>query len=141
MISQSLTAVVLPAGAGPGGSLRASIYLAPRLSGAHLLSEFPDWLRWTALVHQHGLSFELWCGGATATVAADTTHLQPDVWDAIFSHDSLVDEYPAPDFAERLIVSYPSRAAADFVHYAYIRAATTTGPELAGRCSRKYSAI
>ena len=44
MISQSLTAVVLPAGAGPGGSLRASIYLAPRLSGAHLLSEFPDWL-------------------------------------------------------------------------------------------------
>ena len=63
MISQSLTAVVLPAGAGPGGSLRASIYLAPRLSGAHLLSEFPDWLHWTALVHQHGLRGRLGISG------------------------------------------------------------------------------
>jgi YD repeat-containing protein len=133
MISQSLVAVVLPAGVGPGGSLRANIYLTPRLSGAQRLSDFPDWLHWTAHVRQHGLSFTLSCGSATTTVTADTTQLRPDVWDAIFGHDSLVNEYPASDFIQRLIVSYPSRDAADFVRYAYLRAATLADRELTGR--------
>jgi hypothetical protein len=133
MISQSLIAVVLPAGTGPGGSLRASIYLTPRLSGAQVLSDFPDWLGWTGLVRQHGMKFVLSCGGATATVAADTTQLRPDVWDAIFGHDSLVSDYSMPDFTQRLIVSYPSRGAADFLRYAYLSAATATNPDVDGR--------
>ena len=128
MISQSLVAVVLPAGTGPGGSLRASIYLSPRLSGAERLSDFTDWLHWTSLVRQHGMNFVLSSGGQTATVAADTTPLRPDVWDAIFGHDSLVSDYSAPDFGQRLIVSYPSRQAADFIRYAYLVAASSTNP-------------
>ena len=64
MISQSIAAVVLPAGRGPGGTLRANVYLAPRLSGAQRLSHFPDWLDWTALVRQHGLRFTLASGSA-----------------------------------------------------------------------------
>lgn len=137
MISQSLIAVVLPAGTGPGGSVRANVYLTPRLSGAQLLSDFPDWLGWTGLVRQHGMKFVLSCGGQTATVAADTTQLRPDVWDAIFGHDSLVSDYSMPDFTQRLIVSYPSRDAADFLRYAYLSAATVTNPDVAGRLFRQ----
>jgi hypothetical protein len=133
MISQSLIAVVLPAGVEPDGSLRASIYLTPRLSGAQRLSDFPDWMDWTSLVRQHGLGFVLSCGGGTVTVAADTTQLRPDVWQAIFGHDSLVSDYSMPDFGQRLVVSYPSRDAADFVQYAYLRAATVTDPAEAER--------
>jgi hypothetical protein len=133
MISQSLSAVILPAGTGPGGMLQASIYLTPRLSGAQRLSDFPDWLGWTGLVRQHGMSFALSCGGATVTVAADTTPLRPDAWNAIFGHDSLVSDYSMPDFSQRLLVSYPSREAAEFIRYAYLSAATATNPAANGR--------
>src|ERR1051326_8391078 len=127
MISQSLVATVLPAGVTAQGTLRVNVYLSPRLSGAQLLSDFPDWLHWTTLVHQHGLSVTLSCGGATVTVPADTGPLRPDVWDAIFGHDSLVNPYPAPNFSQRLLVSYPSRTAADLVRYTYLVAATGGG--------------
>lgn len=133
MISQSIVAVVLPAGRGPGGTLRANVYLAPRLSGAQRLSQFPDWLDWTALVRQHGLRFTLASGTRSATVAADITGLRPDVWTAIFKQDSLVDEYSAPDFTQRLIVSYPSRQVHDLVRFAYQSAAGAADSTQAGR--------
>lgn len=129
MISESLTAVALPAGLsqpGPGsaGRPRASIYLTPRLSGAHLLSAFPDWLDWTRLVRRHGITFTLACAGSSTTVAADLAPLRPDIWQAIFRHDSLVEEYQAPDFTRRLLVSYPARDAQEFVRSAYQLAST-----------------
>jgi hypothetical protein len=132
MISQSLVVAVLPAGVTARGRLRANIHLSPRLSGGQRLSDFPDWLHWTTLVHRHGLSVTLSCGGATATVPAGTGALRPDVWDAIFGHDSLVSPYPATDFGQRLIVSYPSRAAADLVTFTYLLAATAAGPREGG---------
>ena len=129
MISQSIVAVVLPAGRTTNGALRANIYLTPRLSGAHLLSDFPDWLNWTQLVHQHGLRFTLTSAGSTATVAVDQAALRPDMWQAVFRHDSIVDEYPVTDFDQRLVVSYPSRDAHDFLQYAYRFVASTTRNE------------
>jgi hypothetical protein len=119
MSHHAVTAVVLPAAAGPGAR-RANIYLSPRLSGAHLLSAFPDWLTWTTRVHQHGLRFELACGAKTAVVTADPGPLRPDLWEAIFAHDALVEEYPAEsDFSKRLVVSYPTRDTEAFVGWAY----------------------
>jgi hypothetical protein len=132
MIRQSIVAVVLPAGLASGANLRANVYLTPRLSGAHLLSAFPDWLDWTSLVQRHGLRFTFSCGGRTATLAADTSALRPDIWQAVFGHDSIVDEYPAPDFDRRLLVSYPSRDAHDFLRYAYQFATTTSGRDRDG---------
>src|SRR5215472_10712339 len=124
MITQTLVAVVLPAGPGPGGRTRANIYLTPRLSGAHLLSSFPDWLGWTRLASQHGISFTLSDTTASTTVAASVAPLRPDIWEAIFRHDALVDEYQAPDFTKRLLVSYPYRDAHDFLRSTYQFAST-----------------
>ena len=127
MIEQSIVAVVLPAGT-DGGRPWANVYLTPRLSGAHLLSAFPDWLDWTGLVQQHGLSFSFSGAGHNATVAVDTSLLRPQFWSAVFGHDAIVDKYPAPDFDKRLLVSYPSRTAHDFLRYAYQFAITAWPP-------------
>lgn len=132
MTTQTLLAVVCPAGMGPGGRQRVNIYLTPRLSGANLLSDFPDWLDWAHLVKQHGLKFTLTCAGQTTTVDADTAPLRPDIWGAVFSHDALVQEYQAPDFNKRLIVSYPYRDAHDFVRGVYMTASTVP-PAVAAR--------
>jgi hypothetical protein len=127
MANQMLTVVVLPAGLNVDGTLRANIYLTPRLSGATLLSSFPDWLNWPNLIQQHGLTFELRCGAGTATMAADRSVLRPDIWREIFTPRTLVDDYPQPDFDQRLLVSYPVRDAAAYVKYAYQLAASSSG--------------
>src|SRR5579864_273819 len=109
MASQTLTAVVLPAGPAPGGGLRANIYLSPRLSGAVQLASFPDWLTWPDLIQRHGLTFELRCGANTASVAADRAPLRPDIWREIFLPETRVASYPQPRYSQRLLVSYPAR--------------------------------
>ena len=122
MASQTLTAVVLPAGIAPSGALRANIYLAPRLSGAPELSSFPDWLEWPALVRGNGLSFRLECGSNTATVPVAPGPLRPDIWRTIFTPETLVGPYPQPGYSQRLLVSYPARDAFAFVKQAYLTA-------------------
>jgi hypothetical protein len=129
MADQTITVVVLPAGPAAGGKLSANIYLSPRLSGAALLSAFPDWLAWPELIQQHGLTFDVECDGRTATVAADRAALRPDVWREIFSADTMVAEYPQPDYDKRLIVSYPVRDAFAFLQYAYQSAATASADD------------
>jgi hypothetical protein len=129
MADQTLTVVVLPAGPAAGGKLRANIYLSPRLSGATLLSAFPDWLAWPELIQRHGLTFEVECGGSTATVAADRQALRPDVWRSIFTPHTTVGQYPQPDYDQRLIVSYPVRDAFAFVQYAYQYAAASSSAD------------
>lgn len=145
MAKQALTVVVLPAGRAANGQLRANIYLSPRLSGAELLSSFPDWLAWPDLIRQHGLTFEVECQGSTAAVAADRGTLRPDIWREIFSVHTMVADYPQPDYDQRLLVSYPVRDALAFLQYAYQFAAAGCSesplnellPELAFRDGRK----
>jgi hypothetical protein len=132
MIAQSISAVVLPAGLGASGRPRANVYLSPRLSGAHLLTDFPDWRNWTQLVHDHGLRVDLAAGGNTASVQIDMSALRPDMWEAIFADDSLVEEYARERFDDRVVVSYPSRDAHEYLRFAYQRAATTD-PGVASR--------
>lgn len=125
MASQILTAVALPAGTAPSGRLRVNIYLAPRLSGAPRLSDFPDWLAWPELVRKHGLSVTLRGGaGSSSTVPVATGPLRPDIWHAIFTPDATITPYPQPDYSKRLLVSYPASDAHAFVKQTYQTAAT-----------------
>jgi hypothetical protein len=121
MASQTLNFVVLPNGISKQGKLQLSIYLSPRLAGAAKLSNFPDILHWTQQVKAHGLEFKLTDGTKTTTVSAGkgSTTLRPDIWEAIFKADALVQPFTIPDFDKRVIVSYPSRDAMAFTKYAY----------------------
>jgi len=121
----ALSAVAVPAGVTPTGQLRVNVYLSPRLSGAATLAGFPDWLDWPGLIQRHGLSVTLQCGGSTATVPAATGRLRPDIWQAIFTPETIVQAYPSPQYSQRLLVSYPVQDALTFVKYAYQQAATT----------------
>lgn len=120
----TLSAVALPAGIAPTGQLRVNVYLSPRLSGAATLQEFPDWLDWPGLINDHGLSVGLQCGANTATVPAETGPLRPDIWQAIFTPETIVNPYPQPQFSRRLLVSYPAQDVLTFLTSTYQRAAT-----------------
>jgi len=119
MASQTFIFVALPHGLNPQGRPFLSVYLAPRLDQGSTLAEFPDMLQWPKLVQQHGLSFNLTCGGTASTVAANTSVLRPDIWDSIFTSSTYVEPPVAPDFYRRLIVSYPTRSVLSYVKYAY----------------------
>lgn len=123
-MTATLILVVLPHGRTPSGRLRAGIHVSPRLSGHPLLSGFPDWLHWTDQVRRHGLGFTLSANGHSRRVDVDPTTLRPDVWDAVFRHDSRVDAFPTPDYDQRLVVSYPTRLAHDYLRWAYRTMAT-----------------
>jgi hypothetical protein len=120
----ALSAVALPAGIAPTGHLRVNVYLSPRLSGAATLQEFRDWLDWPGLIKDHGLAVSLQCGANTATVPAGTGPLRPDIWQAIFSPETIVNPYPRPQYSQRLLVSYPAQDVLTFLTSTYQRAAT-----------------
>jgi hypothetical protein len=127
MATQSVLFVVLPNGLDAKGAPQASIYLSPRLGGAHTLADFPDFLDWTDLVQRKGLTFELARGAAKATVAVARNALRPDLWRELFTPHTFVAPYPKPDFDRRLVVSYPVATAHDFLRWAYQSAALSTG--------------
>src|SRR5215467_5714410 len=119
MAKQTLIFVVLPNGLTANNKLRASLYLTPRLEQGATLAAFPDILHWTALVHKHGLKFEVSSGGKKVTVSANQAILRPDIWQAIFTSKTFVEAYNVPDFQSRLIASYPVRDATTYCKYAY----------------------
>jgi hypothetical protein len=121
--AQTLLFVALPNGA-PGDKPRISVYLAPRLSGAPILADFPDMLDWTDLIVRHGLKFTFAIGGATHEVQVDRAPLRPDLWKDIFKPPTHVADFPRPDFDKRLVISYPARTAHDFLLWGYGVAAT-----------------
>ena len=126
MASTTLTAIALPAGTATGGRLRVNVYLAPRLAGAPLLSDFPDWLTWPELVREHGLSVTLTGSGGPVTVPVSQGPLRPDIWRAVFPPDAAVTPYPQPGYGKRLLVSYPASDAHTFIKQAYQSAARAT---------------
>jgi hypothetical protein len=119
MASQNLIFVLLPNGVTPEEKLRVSAYLTPRLEGGATLASFPDLLAWTQRVQENGLNFELRCVGKTQTVAAQQGLLRPDIWQTIFKPNTYVEPYTVPDYAQRLIATYPSRDAALFLKGTY----------------------
>jgi hypothetical protein len=118
---------VLPNELGPSGAQRASLYVSPRLSAAPILADFPDLLDWPDLIERHGLKFTLKCGAKKTTVTAGQSQLRPDLWREIFKPQTHVAAYPRPDYDKRLVVSYPTKVALDYLQWAYQVAATSRG--------------
>ena len=107
--THALNVVALPAGVRAAGEgLAVSVVLSPRLGGAELLDDFPDWRRWTAAVADHGLAITLRLGRSRMTLEADVAALRPDLWDGVFSEGARVGTYELGDWDERLVVSYPA---------------------------------
>ncbi len=118
MASQTLIFAALPNGLGAKGTLKLSLYLTPRLDSGATLADFPDILNWPQQIVARGLKFQITCGAKNVTVAADTSVLRPDIWEAIFTPTTFVEAYAFTDYTKQLIVSYPSRQALSYLKYA-----------------------
>jgi hypothetical protein len=119
MPSQTLVFIALPNGFAAPGRVGLSLYLTPRLDDGATLDKFPDLLNWTSLIKDKGLAFSLACGTKTTTVAVDGSHLNPQLWSAIFKPDTFVAPYEVSGVANRLIVSYPVRDCLSCLKYLY----------------------
>ena len=117
--AQTLLFVALPNGLRGSSRLGVSIFMAPRLSGAAVLSDFPDLLDWTDLIHRHGLKLTLTSGGASQEVAVGQAGLRPDLWKEVFKPATFVERIRRSDLDQRLLVSYPHRTAHDFLRWGY----------------------
>src|SRR6185503_7712148 len=103
--------------------LPVSVFVTPRLGGARRLDAFPDWLAWTARLRDDGLRLTFTADGRTLEAAIDRTPLRPDLWAALFSEETLVDDYVFDDYTDRTVISYPAREAMLVVKSIYQRAA------------------
>jgi len=92
-------------------TLPVSVLVSPRLAGARTLGSFPDWLRWTDRLKTDGFEVTFKAGNRKHTVPIDTEPLQPALWEAIFDRDTHVDDFVFADYTDRLVLSYPNRAA------------------------------
>jgi hypothetical protein len=119
MATQTLIFVLLPNGLTAQKRLRASVYLTPRLDNGGTLADFPDVLKWPALIKAHGLQFQVTCGAQSVTVPVDTSVLRPEAWAEIFTPQTFVEAYQIPPLDQRLVVSYPVRDALSYAKYAY----------------------
>ena len=133
--SQALNAIAVPAGPADGGrSVLVSVVLSPRLAGAPLLSDFPDWQDWTRRVRDGGLRVGLTVAGSSIAAEADVTALRPELWESIFGAGAQVAAYPVPGAEPPLIVSYPALATAAALARFYGGHALRGGDEVPGCC-------
>lgn len=120
MPNEIISVVTIPNGyTADKTSLRLSLYIAPRLSGAPTLDSFPDWLNWPKTLSTGTLNVTLACGNNQTTVTVDTAPLREDVWTSIFNKDTFVDAFQRFDYNDRLIVSYPVAEALSSVKNLY----------------------
>ncbi|MBP6016522.1 MAG: hypothetical protein KA586_07360 [Candidatus Promineofilum sp.] len=105
------------------GPLPVSVTVSPRLRGANVLGAFPDWLKWTALLKDGGLTLTIACGGASHEAAIDTEVLQPQLWAQLFDEETWVESYEYKDYTGRGIITYPVRDALSAIKTVYQEAA------------------
>lgn len=128
MAQQTILFTVMPRGVQVNpGALRVSVLVAPRLSGAEKLGEFPDWLNWTSILKEKGLRLTFRCGTRTTTLAADTAPLRPELWKEMFNEGTFVRPYTFDDYTGRAIFSYPTRLALSTIKAAYQEAGLALG--------------
>jgi hypothetical protein len=117
--------------------LQISVHVAPELSGGATgtLTDFAHFQNWpqTLLGSGQQIHLEFSDGGSTTTrtvqVAIDTTALNPNLWQALFSPAGSI-EYAPRDSAEPYtttpVVSYPSGQVASFLQSTYTNLATSS---------------
>lgn len=105
------------------GPSPVSVIVSPRLSGDKRLGSFPDWLKWTHMLRERGLTLTIRCGANTHRAAIDPEVLQPKLWDQLFNEDTFVRPFEYPDYAERGMLSYSVRETLSAIKTVYQEAA------------------
>ena len=107
-----------------------SVYVSPRLFGdanPSVLNDFPDWLQWTRLLQDPGMSLTFGCAGQQLTVPIPTEGLQPKLWEALFKPTTLVRSHAMDDYSNHQVISSSTRGALSLLKGLYQKA----GVELA----------
>ncbi len=119
------------------GTLPISVFVTPRLTGDPTLGAYPDWRHWTQRLQQSGLTLQLAANGATQTLTIDQTKLQPALWEALFTDDTLVNPYTFDDYSGRGFITFSMRRSLSALKAIYqnagIALALPSGPEQASR--------
>ena len=108
-------------------TLPVSVFVSPQLTGARTLGAFPDWMNWTQLLKDNGFQISVDVNGHSIDAAIDTRPLRPDLWAALFSAETLVDNYEFSDYSDRTVISYAVRDAMLAVQAVYQQAAKELG--------------
>ncbi|MCC7451536.1 MAG: hypothetical protein IT324_29270 [Anaerolineae bacterium] len=123
MSEQTILYTTLPKGITvTGDALPVSVLVSPRLAGAPVLGDFPDFLNWTQNLKDYGLTLTFTCNGRTYRAMINPDPLQPELWQALFNEGTRVDSYTFDDYSDRLIISYPVRQALMAIKGMYQRA-------------------
>ncbi|HEY0172951.1 MAG TPA: hypothetical protein VGB98_18170 [Pyrinomonadaceae bacterium] len=121
----------LPNGRAADGALRLSVYISPRLwsDDANIqklkLSQFPDFLDWTARVTAAAANWTVEFDGVpplNATV--ESAPPRDELWTALFRNDTDVLPYRFEDYRGSNVETFPSDRIHDFLRGVYVRAAT-----------------
>jgi hypothetical protein len=135
MLKQTIVWTALPRGADdplvPGGSVRLSVFVAPRLWNDQpiakmKLSQFPDFLDWPDVIRNS--TFEVvFEGGPTVTAAVDSPAPDSTLWGALFKTGTDVIPFEFEDLSGAQIMSFSAVDAHDAVVGVYVNAATNSG--------------
>ena len=145
---QTIMWTALPNGVKSGGGvLQLSVFVSPRLeTGEGLprpqLSQFPDWVNWTAKVQ--GVKFAVQFEGGAATPATVVgPALEPDLWTALFKPTSYVEPYSLIDYSGHLIHAFPVANVSNFVkaQYQQVGAASLTAYPARSAVSKQLAAV
>lgn len=105
------------------GPSPVSVVVSPRLVGDNRLASYPDWLNWTKLLKDRGLTLIIRCGTNTTRVAIDQAVLQPKLWGQLFNPETFVRSYQYTDYSDRGLISYSVREALSSIKNIYQEAA------------------
>ena len=94
---QTILFTVIPRGVSLNSATTpVSIFVSPRLDGAHHLGAFPDWLNWTRHLRDDGLKLDLHCGANTQTFSINGAGLRPDQLRRTFAGDRIAQLHHLP---------------------------------------------
>jgi len=121
--TQTIVMTVIPRGIAMNtDTLPVSVFVTPRLVGPDKLGSFPDWLIWTRLLKEKGLTLTLRCGGNELNVPVDPQPLDPDLWEALFKEDTFVRSHVFDDYSGKPVMSYSVRQALSVLKSMYQQA-------------------
>lgn len=115
------------------GPSPVSIIVSPRLTGDDKLASYPDWLKWTRLLKDRGLTLKIRCGTKTTRVAIDREVLQPELWEELFNEETFVRTYQYTDYSDRGLITYSVREALSAIKNIYQEAAVELALPAPGR--------
>lgn len=85
-----------------------SVIVSPRLRGESKLGAYPDWVQWTQLLRERGLTV-IRCGAEQREFAIDREVLQPQLWAQLFNESTFVRSYEYKDYSQRGLLTYSVR--------------------------------